>query len=190
MVKINRIYTRNGDKGDTHLAGGTRIAKDSLRVEAYGSVDELNAALVMAGVIAMKSDSREAVQQLAQIQNELFDAGAELAIPPGTALPKERLLGAEETLRLERSIDEISRRLPELASFLLPGSCELSAALHLARTVCRRAERAIVRLSRQEPVRAELLAYFNRLGDFLFALARSESHHASGPERLWSPKGE
>jgi len=187
MVKINRIYTRTGDGGETGLVGGPRVPKDSPRVEAYGELDELNAALGWARTIADRSTS-PLRDKLAALQNELFDLGSELATPPGAAWPGMIQAGPAQVKRLEEWIDELNAPLPELRSFVLPGGTELNSVLHLARTICRRSERAILRLSRVEEVSADVLAYINRLSDLLFAMCRAESHHAGVPEYLWKPR--
>lgn len=187
MVRINRIYTRTGDDGSTHLVGGVRVRKDCLRVSAYGDVDELNSCL---GIVRTKAEAlelKDLTEKLALIQNELFDAGAELATLPGNEWPAMARLGKEQIDRLESWIDEVTAELPELKSFVLPGGNELNAWLHLARTVCRRTERAVVKLSHEEAVAPDLVIYFNRLSDLLFAMARFESKRGSTPEYLWVP---
>jgi cob(I)alamin adenosyltransferase len=200
MVKINRIYTRTGDDGSTGLVGGERVAKDSLRVEAYGEVDELNSALGVARTLAEKilvseknnpedTKLKQLLEQIASLQNELFDLGAELATPPGKEWPTMKVISGGHIERLESWIDEHTKNIPELRSFVLPGGTELNAALHLARTICRRAERRVLTLSRQEKVSAHALTYLNRLSDLLFAMARAESHRAGSPEYLWKPGG-
>lgn len=187
MVRINRIYTRNGDDGSTGLVGGTRIDKDNLRVEAYGDVDELNSWLGLIRTIALRENLEESGAALAILQNELFDLGALLASPPGHTHPSMPGISSEQTSRLEAAIDHATSGLPELTSFVLPGGTELNAMLHIARTVCRRAERHVVALSRKEEVAPEWIAYLNRLSDLLFALARQESFRAGQPEYLWKP---
>ena len=187
MVKINKIYTRTGDDGTTGLVGGGRIAKDSLRVTAFGSVDELNAWM---GVIRtfLSSPAKETLDpKCAIIQNELFDLGAELATPPGSEWPTMTHISGTHITRLENWIDEVTTGIPELRSFVLPGGSPINAYLHLARTVCRRAERDIVTLSKEEKITAEIIHYVNRLSDLLFAMARYESHVSRIPEYLWKP---
>jgi cob(I)alamin adenosyltransferase len=173
MVTLNRIYTRTGDAGTTRLASGAQVSKADVRVEAYGAVDETNACLGLARVHTRDAGQFDAL--LARLQNELFDLGADLATPaaadeaPGSRL---RILDSQVT-RLEVEIDLLNADLPELKSFVLPGGTEAAAALHLARTVCRRAERETVRLVEAgEPVSGPALRYLNRLSDLLFVAAR------------------
>jgi len=185
MVTLNRIYTRSGDRGSTRLATGAQVSKADLRVEAYGSIDETNACLGLARVHTVQADLFDAM--LARIQNELFDLGADLATPakadeaPGAML---RILDSQVE-RLEREIDELNGELPPLTSFVLPGGTAAAAALHLARTVCRRAERDAVRLIEAgEPVSEPALRYLNRLSDLLFVAARHANHGAAA-EVFW-----
>jgi cob(I)alamin adenosyltransferase len=187
MVKINKIYTRTGDEGDTGLVGGERVRKDSLRVAAYGDVDELNAILGWARTLSEKLQRGALTPKLTTIQNELFDLGAELATPPGTTWEGRLVINEQHGSRLEHWIDELVDGIPELRSFVLPGGSELNAALHLARTVCRRAERSVVTLMDTSPVSKALRVYLNRLSDLLFAMARYESHQSGCPEYLWVP---
>ena len=182
MVKIDRIYTRTGDDGSTGLVGGTRVPKNDLRVHAYGDVDELNA---WCGMVRAKAASLEEahpfVIYLGQIQNELFDIGAELATPGRST----RTLPQELSTRLEEWIDKCSHDLPPLRSFVLPGGSELVAMLHVARTVCRRAERSIVTLSQRDFVAPPICTYLNRLSDLFFAMSRFEMKRIGSPEILW-----
>ncbi len=173
MVTLNRIYTRTGDAGSTRLATGQTVSKADPRVETYGAVDETNACLGLARLHT--AGEAELDPMLARIQNELFDLGADLSTParsdetPGAML---RILDSQ-VARLETEIDDLNERLPPLASFVLPGGTPAAAALHLARTVCRRAEREAVRLAEAgEPVSGPALRYLNRLSDFLFVAAR------------------
>lgn len=184
MVTLNRIYTRTGDAGTTRLATGESVSKSALRVEAYGAVDETNACLGLARLHTYEAPELDAA--LARIQNELFDLGADLSTPPrpeetpGQAL---RILDSQ-VARLEREIDAMNDELPPLASFVLPGGSPPAAALHLARTVCRRAEREAVRLLEAgEPVSGPALRYLNRLSDFLFVAARYANR--GGGEVFW-----
>lgn len=186
MVKLSKLYTRTGDDGTTGLVGGKRTKKNSRRVNAYGDVDELNSYLGWARTIADANGST-LVDRLKILQNELFDAGSELATAPGDEYPGMVHLGEEHITRLEGWIDEITTSLPELRSFVLPGGTELNSRLHICRAVCRRAERSIQDLADEESVSKNLLIYFNRLSDFLFALARSESASQGVPEYLWEP---
>jgi cob(I)alamin adenosyltransferase len=174
MVTLNRIYTRTGDKGTTRLASGAPVSKASLRVEAYGATDEANACLGLARLHTAADAELDAM--LARIQNELFDLGADLATPPRPdEAPGEALrIIDSQVARLEAEIDALNGPLPELQSFILPGGTAAAAALHLARTVCRRAERAAIRLRDEggEAVGDPAIRYLNRLSDFLFVAAR------------------
>ena len=178
-----KIYTKTGDQGDTGLFGGPRVAKDSLRIEAFGTVDELNSVLGVARAAGLPADIDPLV---GQIQSELFSLGAELATPDpaahGTAL-----IGPQHITALEQAIDQFEARLEPLRQFILPGGTSAAAQLHLARTVCRRAERRLVSLARQapEPVGPWLIIYLNRLGDLLFVLARAENAGAGCPDVPW-----
>ena len=173
MVTLNRIYTRAGDAGSTRLATGLTVSKADLRVETYGAVDETNACLGLARVHAAGDDTLDAI--LARVQNELFDLGADLAQPAKADEPAGTILRIldGQVARLEGEIDALNAELPPLASFVLPGGTPAAAALHLARTVCRRAEREAVRLVEAgEPVSGPALRYLNRLSDLLFGAAR------------------
>lgn len=176
-----KIYTKTGDSGDTGLFGGPRVSKDDPRIEAYGAVDELNALLGLARTEPM---SAQLDVLLARVQNELFDLGAELATPDpmakGTAT-----LGATHIATLEVTIDIYEEQLEPLTQFILPGGCPAAALLHFSRTVCRRAERRIVTLSKIAPVRPELIVYVNRLSDLLFVLARAANHLAGERDVPW-----
>lgn len=188
MVRLDKIYTRGGDAGATSLATGARRRKDDLRVEAYGTVDETNAAIGLARLAT--ADDAELDAMLARIQNELFDLGAELATPsaPGAAAEPARLAVAQSQVeRLEREIDTLNAGLAPLKSFVLPGGTAAAAHLHLARVVSRRAERAMVALAHApgEEVAAPALRYVNRLSDFLFVAAR-HANRAAG-DVLWTP---
>ena len=188
MVKLNKIYTRTGDAGDTGLATGERVAKDDLRVTAYGEVDETNACLGLARLHA-ESDAWLGAA-LGRIQNELFDLGADLATPERDAPLGFAPLRVtpDQVARLEREIDLMNADIAPLDSFVLPGGSALSAALHLARTVSRRAERAAVTLSRTpgEKVSPVAIAYLNRLSDHLFVASRRANGNG-GADVLWSP---
>jgi cob(I)alamin adenosyltransferase len=164
-----KIYTKRGDDGETALLGNVRVPKDDLRINAYGTLDELNACL---GIILSESGLDFLLKAiLTRIQNELFQVGAELATPKGKSAGI-RLISAIETEQLEKEIDEMDMALPPLKAFILPGGSPISSHLHLARTVSRRAEREITTLHRVEPQRSELMRYINRLSDFLFIAAR------------------
>lgn len=181
-----KIYTRTGDDGTTGLFGGARVRKDDARVEAYGTVDELNAGL---GVARTAGLPPELDALLGQLQEDLFVLGAELACVPGKeANMKMRLLDASDAARLEQAIDAAEEGLPPLKSFVLPGGTAAAAALHVARTVARRAERRTLEASTEGAVRAELLIYLNRLSDLLFTLARRANHLAAVEDVPWRPR--
>lgn len=187
MVKINKIYTKTGDTGETGLVGGYRVAKDSARVHAYGEIDELNSVLGLARTEAERLQSSLLAAQLAQLQNELFDLGSELATPTGGEWEGMKKVSLSDVERLEKWIDSQIEGLPELRSFVLPGGSALNGYLHLARTICRRAERSCISLGRTEPVSQTALIYLNRLSDYLFAAARRASADAGVSEYLWEP---
>lgn len=188
-IRINRVYTRTGDNGTTALVGGGRVPKDSVRVEAYGAVDELNSIVGLARAFNREDASatgREPLERiLKQLQNELFDLGSELATPPQTFRDGMFRVGLDEIKRLESLIDECQETLEPLCSFVLPGGGRVSATLHHARTVCRRAERDILRLSRQEDLGEHVIPYVNRLGDLLFVLTRWAGKQRGETEHLW-----
>ena len=172
MIRIDRVVTRGGDGGETALGDGTRVPKDALRVDAYGTVDEANAVI---GLLRLHTaDDAEADAMLARIQNDLFDVGADLCVP-GAAGDRLRLTDAP-SLRLEAELAAMNSRLPALSSFILPGGTPAAAHAHLARTVVRRAERLVVRLSRAEVVNPAVLRFLNRLSDHLFVLGRHLNH--------------
>ncbi|MER3401853.1 MAG: ATP:cob(I)alamin adenosyltransferase [Armatimonadota bacterium] len=180
-----RIYTRTGDQGETGLIGGQRVSKDDPRVCAYGSVDELNAVL---GVVRCYLNDGELSAIVERIQNELFDIGAELASPPERA-SQFSAIDESHIVAMEQSIDRFEEELPHLRQFILPGGTHSSAYLHLARTVCRRAEREVVHLSRSSTVNAVLVRYLNRLSDLLFVMARVANHRAGVPDVVWGEPG-
>jgi cob(I)alamin adenosyltransferase len=191
-LAISRVYTRRGDTGETALAGGQRVAKDSLRIAAYGAVDELNSFLGAARVTATELAARE--PQLAmlppillRLQHELFNVGSILATLPDDVHPKQARVTEAEVKQLEVEMDRLNQDLPALRSFVLAGSGRLNAELDICRTVCRRAERACVSLARLEPVPAEALRYLNRLSDALFVWSRWVAHVTGIPETLWEP---
>lgn len=195
MVKLNKIYTRTGDDGTTGLALGGRVRKDSARVEAYGAVDEANAAvgIALGQCREGKQDLGTLVSELTQIQHDLFDVGADLATPvtpgaPGEAEGKRLRILPSQTTRLERQIDAHNARLAPLTSFVLPGGSPEAAALHLARTLVRRAERDAVRLLQAEAAATnpEVVRYLNRLSDYLFVVARVANDHGKS-DVLWVP---
>ncbi len=182
MVRIDRVTTRGGDGGETSLGDGRRVGKDTARIEALGAVDEANAAL---GLLRRAIAGRSEDALLARVQNDLFDLGADLAVP-GEAGARLRL-DAAKTASLEAQTAALNASLPPLASFILPGGANGAAEAHLARTLVRRAERAVVHLGHEEGLNPELLRYLNRLSDTLFVLAR----HLDRPEgeTLWVPGG-
>jgi cob(I)alamin adenosyltransferase len=188
MPRITKVYTRTGDDGTTGLGGGQRVPKDSLRIEAYGTVDELNSHIGV--VLATEGGVNEAIAgPLSAIQNDLFHLGSDLCILEADkarmAVPRieERHIAA-----LEQLMDRLSEELSPLENFILPGGCPAAAALHVARTVCRRAERIVLALSRKEPVGAFTVTYLNRLSDALFVMARHENKRRGVPDVLWDSR--
>jgi cob(I)alamin adenosyltransferase len=182
---LAKIYTRRGDDGSTGLFGGPRVRKDDLRVSAYGDVDELNSALGVAREEVPEGDLRSLIDVL---QSELFTLGAQLATPDPEAAPKEvPRIAPQQVERLEHEIDRLTEQLPPMKNFILPGGSRAGAALHLCRTVCRRAERKLVELAESAPVPQEVLAYMNRLSDLLFVMARAANLRAGGREIPWVP---
>jgi cob(I)alamin adenosyltransferase len=179
-----KIYTKTGDMGSTGLFGGPRVSKDDDRIEAYGTVDELNAAL---GIVRAANVPADIDEQLSNIQSELFSIGAELATPDPDAF-QVRIIGPSHISRLEREIDAHEATLPPLKHFILPAGCAAASHLHLARSICRRAERRVVTLVRRHEasVSEELLVYLNRLGDLLFVLSRVANSRAGVDEVKWS----
>jgi cob(I)alamin adenosyltransferase len=186
-LAINRVYTRQGDKGETGLVGGQRVPKDSPRIEAYGTVDELNAFIGAARVTAGEMDLDELAAILLRVQHELFNLGSILATLPEDVHPKQPHVTGVETKRLEAEMDRMNQDLAPLRSFVLPGGNRLDAELHIARTVCRRAERACIALGRSESVPPEAIRYLNRLSDALFVWSRWACYESGAPETLWQP---
>ncbi len=185
MVRLTRIYTRGGDNGETSLGDGSRVAKQSLRVDAYGTVDEANAAIGLAR--RYTADDPEADQMLARIQNDLFDLGADLCTPEeGRRAAGALRIVAAQVERLEREIDAINAALGPLESFILPGGSSAAAQLHVARTVTRRAERLVCALAAAEQVNPEAVKYLNRLSDHLFVLGRRVNDNGAS-DVLWQP---
>lgn len=184
-----KIYTRTGDEGETSLFGGGRVRKDHLRVDAMGTIDELNAALGVARASLALDDPTlgEVVQFIATVQNQLFNLGAELATPE-TAGEGAPLVSDADVTGLEQAMDRWQAELEPLRQFILPGGSPAAAELHLARCVCRRAERLIVRLAAEIPVRGEVLRYVNRLSDALFVLARHANRLVGVPDVVWRPR--
>lgn len=190
MVRITKVYTRTGDRGETALVGGHRVPKDSPRIEAYGSIDELNSIVGLARVFNEESlDAGEAHrfldEVLCQIQDELFDLGSELATPPEFFQQGMYRVGSGEIARLEKLMDKCQKDLEPLKSFILPGGGRVGAYLHQCRTVCRRAERDVLRLSRAEEINSEVIKYVNRLSDLFFVLSRWIAKQTGEQEYLW-----
>ncbi|HEX4595620.1 MAG TPA: cob(I)yrinic acid a,c-diamide adenosyltransferase [Bryobacteraceae bacterium] len=185
-IALNRIYTKTGDQGETHLAGGQRVPKDSLRIECYGTVDELNAFVGMACISAGERIP-ELAAILRRVQHELFNLGSILATRPQDVHPKQARITGAEIAQLEKEIDRMNAELAPLRSFVLPGGSRLNTELHACRTICRRAERIAVSLVREEETPAEALQYLNRLSDAFFVWSRWANHVLGVPEVLWEP---
>lgn len=190
MVRITKVYTRTGDKGDTALVGGKRVPKDSPRIEAYGTIDELNSVVGLARVFNEESleageGHRFLDEVLCRLQDELFDIGSELATPPESYQEGMYRVGEDEIEKIEKLIDQCQQDLEPLRSFVLPGGGRIGAYLHQCRTVCRRAEREILRLSRAEEINHDVIKYVNRLSDLFFVLSRWISKQTGEPEYLW-----
>ncbi len=184
-----RIYTRTGDSGETGLFGGGRVRKDDLRVAAYGTVDELNAVLGVArGTLSSEPKLAEIDQFVVRVQHQLFNLGAELATPQPAA-HGTNLVADADIAWLEQAIDGWEQSLAPLRTFILPGGSPATAHLHWARTVCRRAERLVVKLAANEPLRGEVIRYVNRLSDALFVAARAANHLAGVPDVAWKQQG-
>jgi cob(I)alamin adenosyltransferase len=192
MVRLNRIYTKAGDGGETRLVGGQKVAKDSARIETYGTVDELSSCLGLAraalATAPVPAGAAELSDVIKRIQNELFNLGSDLATLPEDRHPKQPLIEARHVAALEREIDAWNESIPPLRSFVLPGGGWVASTLHLARTVCRRAERLVVRLRATESVGDQVLPYLNRLSDALFVMSRHASRLYAEPEPLWEPE--
>jgi cob(I)alamin adenosyltransferase len=186
-LAINRVYTRRGDAGETSLAGGQRLPKNDPRIEAYGTIDELNSFVGLAreSVAAARGPVAELEPILLRVQHELFNAGSILATLPEDVHPKQARITAAEIEQLEREMDRMNEELPPLRSFVLPGGSRLNAELHICRTVCRRAERLCVGQIRNLP--DEIVSYLNRLSDAFFVWSRWASHRMNLPETLWDP---
>ena len=179
-----KLYTRTGDDGSTGLFGGERLGKEDMRVEAYGTVDELNSALGLAAATCTFDEISSVINML---QHRLFDLGADLSTPNAAEVQRSVRIEAQHVAELEKLIDQTSAKLPPLTSFVLPGGTELSARVHQARTICRRAERRIVALARRAPVSDHVIPFINRLGDLLFTLARRANHLAAADDVPWRP---
>ncbi|HEY52200.1 MAG TPA: cob(I)yrinic acid a,c-diamide adenosyltransferase [Caldilineae bacterium] len=178
-----KIYTKTGDLGETGLFGGRRVPKHHLRIEAYGTVDETNA---MLGLAASRCSDSELLNAILRVQSELFSVGSDLATP--LDVQSAHIVRVDDTFvqRLEREIDAWEETLPALKNFILPGGNESAATLHVARTICRRAERAVTALAEQEAINPVTQRYLNRLADWLFVLARTANHRAGNEETGWS----
>jgi cob(I)alamin adenosyltransferase len=189
MVYLSRIYTKTGDRGDTGLGDGSRVPKDHPRVTAYGTVDELNAILGIF-LVHLHDDKAEAalIDLVRSVQNDLFDVGADLCLPPSEGEKPGQVLRiqADQAERLEQAIDSRNERLQPLKSFILPGGTAAAAWCHLARTVCRRAERDVVTLARSDRINPQVIVYLNRLSDLLFVLGRV-CNHDGHDDVLWVP---
>ena len=191
-LALNRIYTRSGDQGETRLVNGRRIPKDDLKIEAYGTVDELNSFVGMACFSAreMATASNEMgrlADTLVRVQHELFNLGSILATDPKEIQPKQARVTAADILQLEAEIDEMNANLERLRSFVLPGGCRLNTELHVCRAVCRRAERIVIALSRKEDVPRDAVRYLNRLSDAFFVWSRWVCGQLGVHEVLWQP---
>jgi cob(I)alamin adenosyltransferase len=186
MARITRVYTRTGDDGTTGLGSGRRVPKDDLRIEAYGTIDELNAHI---GTVLTAGPAAELVEPLRRIQNDLFHLGADLSIPEADKAkhPGPRL-GEPHVAALESLLDTLNQGLPPLKNFVLPGGTPVAAFLHVARTVCRRAERIVVELAAQEPVGPDNVPYLNRLSDVLFVMSRFHNHQTGVDDPIWDSR--
>lgn len=189
-MRITKVYTRTGDAGKTRLAGGQPVWKDSLRVEAYGTIDEVNASVgvvrvMNAELIGHHKQAQQLEDELRWVQNKLFDVGSILATAPGQTFKNMPQVAAQDVTRLEKLIDRCQKDLAPLKEFILPGGGKVSGFLHQARTICRRAERLCVALSKAEPVDPMIIKFVNRLSDALFVLARWVAKTQAEPEFLW-----
>ena len=194
-MRITKVYTRGGDKGSTSLIGGERVRKDHVRIDSYGTVDELNAIIGLVRTFAARSEAPAPVKErlevmLHRVQNDLFDVGSDLATPPSSRWAGMQRVGDAEITRLESWIDELNSELEPLREFILPGGGPVGAFFHQARTVCRRAERVTVALLGEEPEAGEgAMRYLNRLSDFLFVAGRWAAKSLGEAEYLWERRG-
>lgn len=186
-LMINKVYTRHGDAGLTRLVGGQKVSKASLRLETYGTVDELNAYLGAARLSCIELSLPEMGTRLHRVQNALFNLGSMLATLPQDLHPQQPQVSMEDVRQLESSIDEYNESLPSLRSFVLPGGNRANVELHMARTICRRAERLCVRLNEEEPLGESVIPYLNRLSDALFVWSRWVVSATGADEHLWQP---
>lgn len=177
-----KIYTKTGDKGDTSLLGGARVSKANLRIHAYGTIDELNAHI---GLVRDQEINKDRVNLLHQVQNNLFSIGSILAAQPGKDIHYLPEIEKEDVLMLEKEIDGMNEKLPAMKNFILPGGHQAVSFCHIARCVCRRAEREIVNLGNQEPVQEIIIIYINRLSDYLFVLSRMMANELGIEEIIW-----
>ncbi len=177
-----KIYTKFGDSGETALYGGTRISKDALQIEALGSVDELNAYIGYAQTLIEETDIKDLI---VRIQNHLFSLGADLATPATHTKSSQIRISSDFTDEMEKAIDTLSEELPPLTNFILPGGCTAGSVIHVARAVCRRSERCIVRLTQETEVNTEIIRSLNRLSDLLFVMARVVNHRSKMSEPIW-----
>ena len=194
-MRISKVYTRTGDAGKTRLAGGQEVWKDSVRVDAYGTVDELNSMLGLARVAneqsGVNTDASNFMENtLKWTQNKLFDLGGILATAPGESFPNMPTVTAKDVAHVEHLIDECQKDLTPLKEFILPGGGQIPALLHVARTICRRAERLCVTLAKEEPVEKDLVTFLNRLSDALFVFARWVAKQHGERELLWEREPE
>lgn len=187
-IRINRVYTKTGDDGGTHLVGGHRVSKDDLRIDCYGTVDELNATIGLARLYTTTAATAELADILERVQSELFNLGSQLATRSEDIRPTQPVIQPRHIERLELEIDRMNDQLPSLTSFVLPAGGALTAHLHLCRTVCRRAERLAVALGHREALAPEVIQYLNRLSDALFVFARHAARLTGEPELLWKPE--
>ena len=187
-IRLSKIYTKVGDKGSTLLATGERLLKSNVRIEAYGTVDELNAVIgMLRDTISPDEKMGDIISMIGKIQNELFDLGGELSVPLDVLnTDRQQVVEISDIERLEHEMDSFNEKLPPLENFVLPGGHLANSAAHLARTVCRRAERAVVRMSEQDGVRDEVRIYLNRLSDWFFVLSRELSRRYGVEEVLWA----
>lgn len=192
MIRLDRIYTKAGDKGHTRLVGGQKVRKDSTRIDCYGTVDELSSVLGLARTLLMVKDAPTGAADMAEvvkrIQNELFNLGSDLATLPADRHPKQPVIEERHVEGLERDLDRWNDSLPELRSFILPGGGMVAAYFHLARTICRRAERVAVKLTTEEEIGPWAIPYLNRLSDALFVMSRHASRVYGEAEPLWEPE--
>ncbi len=186
-LAINRVYTKRGDGGETSLVGGQRVQKDALRIEAYGTLDELNSFVGLARQSCIESGLDQLSAILHRVQHELFNAGSILATLPEDVHPLQPRVTPEDADQLEREMDQMNEELEPLRSFVLPGGSRLNAELHACRTICRRAERICVALEHETHLDPAIIQYLNRLSDAFFVWSRWASHRTHTPEVLWEP---